>query len=96
MYVVEQIISCLKLFLLKIFSDTNFVYLSYLYKEIKHKIKGVNASVFSRVLRDSTTRFVGSSVGPSVHPSVRPSVRPSVTFYFFLVLQFLASLLLPK
>ena len=27
--------------------------------------------IFSRVLRDSTTRFVGPSVGPSVRPSVR-------------------------
>ena len=36
-------------------------------------------SIFSRVLRDSTTRFVG----PSVRPSVGPSVRPSVTLYFF-------------
>ena len=34
-------------------------------------------SFFSRVLRDSTTRFVG--------PSVRPSVGPSVTLYFFWV-----------
>ena len=31
--------------------------------------------IFSRVLRNSTPRFVG--------PSVRPSVRPSVTLYFF-------------
>ena len=31
--------------------------------------------IFSRVLRDSTPRFVGPSVGPSVHPSV--------TLYFF-------------
>ena len=30
-------------------------------------------NVFSRVLRDSTPRFVG----PSVRPSVRPSVGPS-------------------
>ena len=37
--------------------------------------------LFSRVLRDSTTRFVG----PSVHPSVSPSVRRSVTLYFFWV-----------
>ena len=34
-------------------------------------------AVFSRVLRDSTLRFVG--------PSVRRSVRPSVTLYFFWV-----------
>ena len=40
-------------------------------------------TIFSRVLRDSTTRFVGPSVGPSVRPSVGPSVRPSVTLYFF-------------
>ena len=33
--------------------------------------------IFSRVLLDSTTRFVGPSVGPSVRPSVGPSVRPS-------------------
>ena len=38
-------------------------------------------SVFSRVLRDSTTRFVGPSVRPSVRPSIRPSVRPSVRPY---------------
>ena len=35
---------------------------------------------FSRVLRDSTTRFVGPSIGPSVGPSVGPS-----HFTFFLV-----------
>ena len=43
--------------------------------------------IFSRVLRDSTPRFIG--------PSVRPSVRPS-HFTFLGVLRFLASLLLPK
>ena len=37
--------------------------------------------IFSRVLRDSTTRFVG----PSVRRSVGPSVGPSVTLYFFRV-----------
>ena len=37
--------------------------------------------VCSRVLRDSTTRFVG----PSVRPSVHWSVGPSVTLYFFWV-----------
>ena len=36
------------------------------------------AVIFSRVLRDSTPRFVGPSVGPSVHRSIGPSVRPSV------------------
>ena len=47
-------------------------------------------AIFSRVLRDSTPRFVGPlvhrsvgpsvrwSVGPSVRRSVGPSVRPSV------------------
>ena len=35
--------------------------------------------LFSRVLRDSTSRFVGPSVGPSVHRSI----RRSVTLYFF-------------
>ena len=57
---------------------------------------GKEKPVFSCVLRDSTTRFVGPSVGPSihpsiypsVHPSVRPSVRPSVTLYFFEVFAF--------
>ena len=39
----------------------------------------VSGLVFSRVLRDSTPRFVGPSVGPSV----RPSIGPSVTLYFF-------------
>ena len=43
--------------------------------------------VFSRVLRDSTTRFVGPSVGPSVCPS---------HFTFFGSLRSLASVLLPK
>ena len=47
--------------------------------------------VFSRVLRDSTPRFVGPSVGPSVRPSVPPS-----HFTFFGFLWSLASLLLPK
>ena len=37
--------------------------------------------LFSRVLRDSTPRFVG----PSVRRSVGPSVGPSVTLYFFWV-----------
>ena len=35
-------------------------------------------AVSSRMLRDSTLRFVGPSVGPSVGPLVRLSVRPSV------------------
>ena len=47
--------------------------------------------IFSRVLRDSTTRFVGPSVGPSVRPSVGPS-----HFTFFGFLRSLALLLLPK
>ena len=34
-----------------------------------------NAPFFSRVLRDSTPRFVSPSVGPSVGPSVSLSVR---------------------
>ena len=33
--------------------------------------------VFSRVLRDSTPRFVGPSIRPSVDPSVCPSVGRS-------------------
>ena len=56
---------------------------------------------FSRMLRDSSPRFVGPSVHPSIHPSicpsvrrsirlsvgplVRPSVHPSVTLYFFVL-----------
>ena len=36
--------------------------------------------IFSRVLRDSTTRFVGPSVRRSVRPSVRPSVRHTLGF----------------
>ena len=40
-------------------------------KSIEHP----GLQLFSRVLRDSTPRFVGPSVGPSV--------RPSVTLYFF-------------
>ena len=48
-----------------------------------------NTYFFSRVLRDSTSRFEG--------PLVRWSVRPSVTLYFFFwVLGFWALLLLPK
>ena len=43
-------------------------------------------TIFSRVLRDSTSRFVG--------PSVRPSIVPS-HFIFVLFLRSLASLLLP-
>ena len=34
--------------------------------------------IFSRLLRDSTPRFVG----PSIRPSVGPCVSPSVTLYF--------------
>ena len=45
-------------------------------------------AVFSRVLRDSTPRFVRQSVGWSV--------GRSVTFYFFYDFYFLTSLLLPK
>ena len=58
--------------------------------------------IFSRVLRDSTPRFVGPSVRWSVRPSVRRSVGPSVgpsvrhTLLFFGFLRFLALLLLPK
>ena len=40
-------------------------------------------SIFSRVLRDSTPRFVGPSVGPMVRPSVRRSVRHTLLFLFF-------------
>ena len=41
-------------------------------------------SLFSRVLRDSTPRFVGPSVGPSIRRSVRPSVRLShFTFWYY-------------
>ena len=36
---------------------------------------------FSRVLRDSIPRFIGTSV----HPSVSRSIGPSVTLYFFWV-----------
>ena len=39
--------------------------------------------VFSRVLHDSTPRFVGPSVGPSVCQSVGPSVRPLVLLSHF-------------
>ena len=53
------------------------------------------SQLFSRVLRDSTPRFVGPSVGPSVRPSVGPSVRPS-HFTFSALMGFLALLLLPK
>ena len=44
--------------------------------------------IFSRVLRDSTPRFVGRSVGLSV--------GWSVTFYFFYEFYFWTSPLLPK
>ena len=39
--------------------------------------------LFSRVLRDSTTRFVGPSVRRSVRRSVGPSVRPTLLFLGF-------------
>ena len=55
--------------------------------------------VFSRVLRNSTPRFVGLSVGPSVCPFVHLSVRRSVGpshFTFLALMGFLALLLLPK
>ena len=41
--------------------------------------------LFSRVLRDSTPRFVGPSVRPSVCPSVCPSVRHTSLFLVFAV-----------
>ena len=44
--------------------------------------------VFSRVLRNSTIRFVGLSVGLFI--------RPSVTLYFLAFMGILALLLLPK
>ena len=72
--------------------------MSFLSKEIESLNVAVNDSVrqiFSRVLRDSSPRFVGPSVGPSVGLSVGPSVGPS-HFTFFGFLGFLASLLLPK
>ena len=47
--------------------------------------------IFSRVLRDSTSRFVGPSVGWSVGRLVGRS-----SFYIFMCLRSLASLLLPK
>ena len=37
--------------------------------------------IFSRELRDSSTRFVGPSVGPSVCPSIRPSIRHTLLFF---------------
>ena len=40
-------------------------------------------AVFSRVLRDSTPRFVGPSVRPLVRLSVRPSVRHTLLFLGF-------------
>ena len=40
-------------------------------------------NIFSRVLCDSTPRFVGPSVDPSIGQSVGLSVRPSLTLYFF-------------
>ena len=48
--------------------------------------------VFSRVLRDSMTRYVGRSVGLSVGRSVRPSVRVS---FFRRLRAVFALLLLP-
>ena len=45
-------------------------------------LAGMNAFL-GRMLRDSTTRFVGPSVGLSVGLSVRPLIRPTVTLYFF-------------
>ena len=57
-----------------------------IYLSGKHKIRKtrvmnghVGNLLFSRVLRDSTPRFVSWSVGPSVDPSV--------TLYFFCVLE---------
>ena len=41
--------------------------------------------LFSRVLRDSTPRFVGPSVRPSVRRSVGPSVRQTLLFFVFAV-----------
>ena len=38
------------------------------------------SKLFSRVLRDSTLRFVGPSVGPSIHRSVGPLVRHTLLF----------------
>ena len=45
--------------------------------EVSERFESDCRPVFSRVLRDSTPRFVG--------PSVRPSIGPSVTLYFFWV-----------
>ena len=42
----------------------------------------ISLAVFSRVLRDSTPRFVGPSVRRSVRPLVHPLVRPLVCFIF--------------
>ena len=60
---------------------------------ISHKLHerlfpSVRWSIFSRVLRDSTPRFVG--------PLVRWSVGPSVHHTFCGFLHYMASLLLPK
>ena len=40
-------------------------------------------TIFSRMLRDSTPRFVGPSVRPSVRRSVGPSVRHTLLFLGF-------------
>ena len=52
----------------------------YIYKPYVHRKRD---TFFSRVLRDSTPRFVGPSVRPSVGPSVGPSVRHTLLFMGF-------------
>ena len=47
---------------------------------IERRQLSVHYSFFSRVLRDSTPRFVGPSVRPLVCPSVGPSVRHTLLF----------------
>merc|ERR1711911_516771 len=62
-------------------------------KKNKKKQKKMDA-VFSRVLRDTTPRFVRRSVGRSVGWLVGRSVGPHFTLFMFL--RSLASLHLPK
>ena len=76
--------------LLFFFDDETISYLNDKRTKLSMKLF-MNRDIFSRVLRDSTPRFVGPSVGPSIGPSVGPS-----HFTFFGFLRSLASLLLPK
>ena len=80
MYFVSSLFSCLNRFNKNVFGSVRRLSLRCLPARGYTKVDVSTGLVYSRVLRDSTPRFVGPSVRRSVGPSVGPS---HFTFLFF-------------